>query len=102
MYNWNNLEITIVKLPKNLVLMKLKLIFTDIRAIFHGLGERKPRIDTVKEIQLVLLKQMALLICQSHKVANEHGSSRILIKHVLLVMQKYKYTFIRIVSYFCK
>lgn len=70
--------------------------------MFHGLGEKKPRIDTVTTIQWVLLKQMTLLIFQSYQVACQHNNAKITIKHVLYILRNHKSTLIRILTYFCK
>lgn len=70
--------------------------------MFHGIGERRPRIDTVTTIQLVLLKQMTLLIFQSYQISCQENNAKITIKHVLNILQNYKSTLIRILTYFRK
>lgn len=77
-------------------------MFLEIREIFHGMGERRPRIDTVTEIQSVLLKQMALLIYQARMAAVTEYSYQIKLKHVLYVLRNYKLTIFRILRYYCK
>jgi len=78
------------------------LFFLDIREIFHGLGERRPRFDTVTEIQSVLLKQMVLLIYQARVAADTKFNFQIKLKHVLHVLQNHRLTLIRILRYYCK
>jgi len=75
-------------------------LLQDIREIFHGLGERKPRLDTVQAIQSVLLKQMALLIFQTQQVAKQNTKKKIVIKDVLYVLRNNKQTLIRILTYY--
>ncbi|XP_025198099.1 uncharacterized protein LOC112596561 [Melanaphis sacchari] len=68
--------------------------------IIHGLGERLPRIDTVKIFKSVLLKQMILLIHQLKKAAILHKHQYISIKHILYVLKDYKVTLIRVLLYY--
>lgn len=81
--------------------INLFIFFSDIREIIHGLGEKRPRIDAVKTLQSVLVKQMALLIYQTQLAAYKNNS-KIHIKHIIYVLKDYKYTIIRLLSYYCK
>lgn len=67
----------------------------------HGLGEKKPRIDTIQKFYSVLVKQMALLIYQTHLVALEN-KTKIQVKHIIYVLKDYKFTIIRLLSHNCK
>ncbi|VVC40437.1 Transcription initiation factor IID, subunit 13 [Cinara cedri] len=75
-------------------------ILQGIREIIHGLGERRPRVDSVKLIQSILVKQMVLFISKTLQVALEFKHRKVSMTHVIYVLQNHKYTLIRILTYY--